>query len=183
MREQHEGLPDLTLREATAADFPSILDLNAASVHFLSPLDLARLRHLHAQAAYHRVVDDQGVIAAFLLAFREGADYDSPNYCWFGARYPTFLYIDRVVVADAWRGRGLGIQMYLDLFAFARAQNVARVACEFDLQPPNPASAGFHARHGFREVGKQQVGAIGKQVSLQLRELGAAAPESGMIGA
>jgi uncharacterized protein len=176
MREQREGLPGIPVRDATAADFPSILELNAASVHFLSPLDAGRLRHLHDQAAYHRVVACEGVVAAFLLAFREVADYDSPNYRWFAARYPAFLYIDRVVVADAWRGRGLGIQMYHDLFAFARAQNVARAACEFDLQPPNPASAGFHARHGFREVGRQKLGAIGKQVSLQLRELGAATP-------
>ena len=172
----------MSIRDATSDDFPAILQLNAASVHFLSPLDAARLRHLHAQAAYHRVVDTQGAVSAFLLAFREGADYDSPNYLWFGGHFPAFLYIDRVVVAGAARGRGLGIQLYEDLFAFALAQDVTRVACEFDLQPPNPVSAKFHARHGFREVGTQRLGAGSKQVSLQLRELGAAAPESGMIG-
>jgi predicted GNAT superfamily acetyltransferase len=92
------------LREAVADDFPAILTLNAESVDFLSPLDAPRLQHLHAQAAYHRVVVVQGAVVAFLLAFREGADYDSPNYRWFARHDPRFLYIDRVVVAAARRG-------------------------------------------------------------------------------
>ena len=45
------------IRPAIAADFPAILALNAALVHFLSPLDAARLQALHAQAAYHRVAE------------------------------------------------------------------------------------------------------------------------------
>ena len=75
--------PRLDPRDATPDDFPAILALNAESVHFLSPLDAPRLQRLHAQAAYHRIVTAGGGVAAFLLAFREGADYDSPNYRWF----------------------------------------------------------------------------------------------------
>ena len=45
------------------------------------------------------------------------------------------------------------------------------MTCEFDLNPPNPASEKFHARFGFHEVGRQRVGAGNKQVSLQLREI------------
>ncbi len=93
------------IRDAGATDFPAILALNAASEHFLSRMDAARLAHLHAQAAYHRVVEAGAEAAAFLLAFREGADYDSPNYGWFKARYPSFVYIDRVVVDTAHRGQ------------------------------------------------------------------------------
>lgn len=160
-----------TIRAAAAADFPAILALNAESVHFLSPLDAARLQHLHAQAAYHRVVESDGVVVAFLFAFREGADYDSPNYRWFAQRYPEFLYIDRIVVSAAQQGRGLGALLYADLFAFARAQRVAQVTCEFDLDPPNPGSAAFHARFGFREAGTQWLGGGKKQVSLQVCSL------------
>jgi predicted GNAT superfamily acetyltransferase len=156
------------IRDATAADFGQILALNAESVHFLSPLDDARLRYLHAQATYHRVVDDAGTIGAFLLAFREGADYDSPNYAWFARTYPQFLYIDRIVVSMIARGRGLGAQLYNDIIAFASASCVERLTCEFDIDPPNPASAKFHAYFGFREVGRQRVGG-NKEVSLQVR--------------
>jgi predicted GNAT superfamily acetyltransferase len=172
------------IRAATPDDFAAILALNAQSVHFLSPLDAARLSHLHAQAAYHRVIESNGTIAAFLLAFREGADYDSPNYRWFAQRYAQFLYIDRVVVASAAQGTGVGIQLYKDIAAFAAAAGIASLTCEYDLDPPNPVSARLHERFGFREVGRQQVGVTKtKQVSLQLCTLEAARPDSGMIGA
>jgi uncharacterized protein len=160
------------IRDTTAADFPAILDLNAQSVRFLSPLDAARLQHLHTQAAYHRVVEHDGQVAAFLLGLREGADYDSPNYRWFTQQYPRFLYIDRIVVAGAARGLGFGVQLYDDILAFAAGTNAARLTAEFDLEPPNPVSAAFHQRYGFREVGTQWLGGGKKQVSLQARELG-----------
>ena len=171
------------IRNATTGDFPAILALNAASVHFLSPLSDARLRQLHAQAAYHRVVETGGHVAAFLLAFREGVRYDSANYLWFAQRYPRFLYIDRVVVGHASRGLGLGIQLYDDILAFATATGATRLTCEFDLDPPNPVSAKFHARYGFREAGTQRVGADGKQVSLQALEIEIDNTDSGIIGA
>jgi len=43
---------------AVYENFPDILALNAESVHFLSPLSGRQLEHLHAQAAYHKVVVD-----------------------------------------------------------------------------------------------------------------------------
>jgi uncharacterized protein len=169
------------IRDATSDDFPAILALNAESVHFLSPLDAVRLQHLHAQAAYHRVVERDGKVAAFLLAFREGADYDSPNYRWFAQHSPCFLYIDRIVVDGAARGLGLGAQFYDDILAFAATTRAGRLTCEFDLDPPNPASAAFHHRFGFREVGTQWIGSGKKQVSLQVREIDVLATRSGMI--
>ncbi len=166
----------MLIRAATGDDFPAILALNAASVQFLSPLDAARLRHLHAQAAYHRVVEAEDVVVAFLLALREGADYDSPNYRWFAQHYPAFVYIDRVVVDSAQQGHGFGAKLYDDLLAFAASARVARLTCEFDLEPPNPASAKFHARYGFCEVARQWLGGGKKQVSLQVRDLKPDAP-------
>ena len=61
-----------------------------------------------------------------------------------------------VVAVDA-QGRGLGRQLYDGLFAFARAAGVPRLACEFDIDPPNEASRRFHAGYGFIEVGVQRV--------------------------
>ena len=161
------------IRDAAPRDFPAILALNAESVHFLSPLDEARLRRLHTQAARHRVVEVDGAVAAFLLVLREGADYDSPNYRWFAARYPQFLYIDRIVVDVRHQGRKLAAALYDDLLDFAKTSGVAQLTCEFDLDPPNPASAKFHARYGFGEVGRQWLGDGKKQVSLQVRDVAA----------
>lgn len=155
------------IRDAHPQDFPAILALNAESEHFLSPLDGERLARLHGQAALHRVVEEEGRVLAFLLAFREGADYDSVNYRWFLRHYPRFLYIDRVVVAQDQQGRGLGRVLYDDLFAHAREAGVHDVTCEFDLEPPNETSQRFHARFGFAEVGRQHAGVHRKLVSLQ----------------
>jgi predicted GNAT superfamily acetyltransferase len=156
----------LRIRDIAPDDASSILALNLESEAVLSPMDAARYARLLRESAYGRVVDDDGVVVAFLLAFREGADYDSVNYRWFDARYEAFLYVDRVVVAASHQGRGLGNLLYDDLFAVARAAGVPRVTCEFDIAPPNEASRRFHLRHGFAEVGTQALPG-GKRVSLQ----------------
>jgi predicted GNAT superfamily acetyltransferase len=159
---------DVRIRDARAADFDAVLALNDASVSLLSPLSPPRLAGLHARAALHRVAEREGEVIGFLLAFREGTDYDSPNYLWFAERYPRFLYVDRVVVADAARGQGVGALLYRDMFEYAAASGVRLVTCEFDIDPPNPASERFHGRFGFREVGRQWVADGRKRVSLQV---------------
>jgi predicted GNAT superfamily acetyltransferase len=154
------------VRDAVDGDAAAIVALNLESEAVLSPMDAARLALLRGEAAYLRVVEDDGKVVAFLMAFRERAAYDSVNYRWFDARYDAFLYVDRVVVSQACQGRGFGALLYADLFAFARAAGVPRVTCEFDVEPRNVASERFHARHGFVEVGTQGLPG-GKRVSLQ----------------
>jgi len=156
-----------TIRDASPEDFPVILQLNLESEAFLSPLGFERLTALHRQACYHRVALCDGNIAAFLLALGPGADYDSPNYQWFAGRYADFVYIDRIVVGKTARGAGLATSLYEDLIGQARLRHAARVTCEFDTDPPNPASREFHERFGFVEIGAQRVGASRKRVSLQ----------------
>ncbi|BCT92172.1 GNAT family acetyltransferase [Lysobacter helvus] len=153
-------------RDAVEADAAAIVALNLESEAVLSPMGAARFERLRAHAAYLRVIEDAGAVVAFLMAFRERADYDSVNYRWFDAHYDAFLYVDRVVVSSACQGRGFGALLYADLFAFARDAGVPRVTCEFDVEPPNEASRRFHARHGFVEVGTQALPG-GKRVSLQ----------------
>lgn len=159
----------MQLRPATPNDFPALLALNAEQVRFLSPLDEARLTNLHAQACWHQVIERDGGVVAFLLAFAPGADYDSTNYRWFDARGGRFVYVDRVVVGADAQGQGCGRSLYEALFEFARAQAFAEVVCEYDLDPPNPVSAAFHAGFGFGEVGQHC--ANGKQVSMQAARL------------
>ena len=158
-----------SIRAFTPADYAAILRLNEESVHFLSPLSGQRLAHLHAQSAVHVVAEAQpGEVMAFLLAFREGADYDSPNYQWFASRYERFLYVDRVVVSSVSRAGGLGSRLYQQVFTQAAEQGVPLVTCEFDVEPPNPASERFHAKFGFVEVGRQSAAGGAKRVSLQV---------------
>jgi hypothetical protein len=153
------------LRDVNNSDFSAILALNAESVHFLSPLDEARLALLAKAACYLRVVEEGGAVAAFLLGFRKGADYDSPNFLWFNERFDDFVYVDRVVVSPQYRGRKLADLLYDDFESFARASRVTRITCEVNVEPPNPVSLKFHARRGFREIGQIPYGP-GKTVAL-----------------
>jgi predicted GNAT superfamily acetyltransferase len=159
-------------RSMTAQDFDAVLALNEASVHFLSAMDRARLELLHAQAALSEVVEGDGQVAAFILAFREGSAYDSINYRWFVQRYPRFLYVDRIVVADGLRSKGTATLLYRRVFEAAARDAVPWVTCEFDVDPPNPVSQRFHARFGFTEVGRQRYGAANKAVALQAAAVG-----------
>jgi predicted GNAT superfamily acetyltransferase len=129
-----------------------------------------RLEKLHRTASLHWVLEEDGEIVGFVLAFREGIGQDSVNYQWFAARYPSFLYVDRVVVAPGARGAGAGSQLYEQLFVHACATGAELVTAEFDVDPPNPASAGFHAKFGFHEVGRQVVPYGMKEVSMQVAD-------------
>lgn len=159
------------LRDAVDADFDRIADINAAAVVKTSAMDVDRLRFLHSLAGYHKVAIVDGRVAAFLLAMPDGVDYPNGNYGWFAARYPRFLYVDRIVVDSAFSGLGIGSRMYRDLFEYARSQRIGTVACEYNIEPPNHASRQVHDKSGFREVGTQYVADGTKRVSMQVAEV------------
>src|ERR1035437_3192279 len=132
----------------------TLLALNNAHARELSWLEPERLQHLVEQAFLARRIGD---LDAFLLAFDQDAQYDSPNFLWFCARYPRFVYVDRIVVASSARGRGCARRLYRDLFEYAVRAGHERVVCEVNISPPNPASDAFHAALGFVEVGTASV--------------------------
>jgi predicted GNAT superfamily acetyltransferase len=157
----------MKIRAACRSDLATVLALNHESERFLSPLTMERLEQLDAQAELHQVLEVKGKVIAFVLALREGANYDSANYTWFVARYPSFLYVDRVVVSAVRHGEGFGRALYDVVFAHARETGVPWVTCEYDIEPPNPGSERFHQKAGFAEVGRQLVAGGMKKVSLQ----------------
>ena len=165
-------MKEILLRDAEPRDFPAVLGLNASEVSHTSGMDEARLRQLHGHACYHKVIEIDGEVGAFVLAMRERCGYVNANYEWFAERYPLFLYVDRIVVGARHQGLRLGKRLYLDLFDYARAQGIPVVACEYNLVPPNEPSRIFHDRFGFQEVGSQWLDGGAKQVSLQVAPVG-----------
>jgi uncharacterized protein len=147
---------------------PALLALNNAHARELSWLEPARLAHLVEQAFLARRIGD---LDAFLLAFDQDADYDSPNFRWFCARYPRFVYVDRIVVASSARGRGCARRLYGDLFEHAARAGHERVVCEVNSRPPNPGSDAFHAALGFVEVGSAAIHGGSKTVRYLSRTL------------
>ena len=151
-------------------DEPGILALNRLHEAETSPLDLAALRNLVAQS-FHLGLRGAGR-DAFLIALSQDAEYASPNFNWFKRRYRQFVYVDRVIVAEALRGKGLARGLYEDLFLVlaARRSEFALVCCEVNLDPPNPASEALHAVLGFRDVGRARLTAA-KAVRYLARDL------------
>ncbi|MCK5911212.1 MAG: GNAT family N-acetyltransferase [Caulobacter sp.] len=158
----------LALADLDTPDGAALLALNNAHAVELSWLEPERLAHLVTQAFLARRA---GAADALLLTFDQDADYDSPNFLWFRARYPTFVYVDRVVVSDTARGRGLAKTLYEDLFAAARAAGHQRIVCEVNADPPNPASDAFHAALGFIPVGTAEIHGGEKTVTYLERRL------------
>ena len=158
----------LSVADVTGAEGEALLALNNAHAVELSWLEPDKLAHLVSEAFVARQI---GAADALLLTFDQDADYDSPNFLWFRERYPAFVYVDRVVVADRARGRGLARALYDDLFAAAKAAGHERIVCEVNSDPPNPASDRFHAALGFVTVGTAQIHGGKKTVTYLERAL------------
>ena len=147
----------------------AILALNEISVAVLSPLDGPKLTRLVAEAVLAKVIIIDEQVAAFLLAFTANTEYESINYQWFNKKYAQFLYIDRIVVADDFRGQKLASHLYNYLLKWTVDNAIPRLVAEIAIQPPNEASLKFHQKFGFFEL-EQLVHSEEKIVSLQGKE-------------
>lgn len=157
-----------TLRPITEADVPEVLALNHRFVELLSPLDTDRLAWLTGLADRADVLDVDGAVGGFVLTFRPGTAYDSENYRWFAERYDDYYYLDRIVVAEHLRRRGLARFVYDAVEEVARDHG--RMTLEVNVDPPNDPSLAFHRARGYAEVGR--LGAPGHVVGLLVKELG-----------
>lgn len=156
----------MRLRPITPTDHEAVLGLNERNVELLAPLDEARLTQLVAMADSASVIDVDGAFAGNVVTFRSGSAYDGENFGWFSQRYADFCYLDRVVIHEDFRRRGLGSQVYDELEA---ACGNPVFALEVNLDPPNAASLAFHRARGFVEVGQRD--SNGHLVSLMVKRL------------
>lgn len=111
--------------------------------------------------------------AALLLAFEASDDYDGGHFLWFRAKFESFLYIDRVTIAESWRRHGLGRLLCDEVFEQARRLGRSMIACEVNVEPPNPVSDQFHEALGIREVGRATIQDGVKTVRYLVAEIGA----------
>jgi predicted GNAT superfamily acetyltransferase len=156
----------MRLRPITETDRADVLALNEAHVELLSPMDDARLDYLLDHSDRAEVIDVDGAFAGFVMTFASGSAYDGENFGWFTARFADFTYLDRVVLHEDFRRRGLGSQVYDELEA---SSGRPLFALEVNLDPPNDASLAFHHARGFVEVGQRV--SSGHLVSLFLKTL------------
>jgi uncharacterized protein len=148
-------------------DSNPLLALNNAHAVELSWLEKQRFDEMISSAFYARGI---GPATAFLIGFDQAAHYDNFNFLWFRARYQSFVYVDRIVVDSAFRGRGAAHALYQDLFDHAKSRQQNLIVCEVNADPPNPASDMFHKQMGFNRVGDSLIPS-GKRVQYLAKHL------------
>jgi predicted GNAT superfamily acetyltransferase len=139
-----------------------ILELNAQDVDVLSPLDEDRLAWIIDRCDAPYVIEDDEGVLGFCLALSSGTDYDGAHYAWFAERYGSFLYLDRIAVAERARRQGIGARLYAA--CEARAKSYGRMLCEVNVEPANEASLAFHASRGYVELERVPVDGDGQKV-------------------
>lgn len=158
------------IRDIASADIDWLLRLNNEAVPHVNHLERQDLDGLLAMACYARLalIDDRPMAA--LIGFWPGTDYESAHYCWFSDRFEDFFYVDRVIVADGARGKGVGQAIYDDIERFA-SDRTTRIALEVNSLPPNPVSMRFHQIRGFVEVGDMTHEGGAKKVVMMVKTL------------
>ena len=158
----------VALVEPTAGDLDALLALSNAHEKEIGAFAKSALDELIALSFRTRMTESRD---AFLIALSDRAPEVAPNYRWFASRFDRFVYVDRVVVAEHSRKRGLGKLLYCDVMEAARSAGHSRVCCEVNVDPPNPGSDAFHARLGFEEIGRAFLPDRGKMVRYLTRAL------------
>ncbi|AYF99558.1 GNAT family N-acetyltransferase [Protaetiibacter intestinalis] len=143
------------MRPVAVGDLAALVAINDAATPAVPVTPPDEFASLVADSTLALVAERDAVPVGFVLAMVPGLDYASENYRFFSARSDDFLYIDRIVLAPAARGAGLGRELYGRVFDAARARGASEVTCEVNVEPPNPESLAFHAAMGFAEVGRQ----------------------------
>lgn len=159
------GRKTVNIRRLEHDDIPfgwSINEQGLPGTGQISELEFADLLSLCEVAV--GVFDNEEMLG-FVLCLLPNTRYASLNYAWFNERYSSFLYVDRIAVAEKHRDKGIGSMLYEYVIEHALQGN-SPVVAEVNLTPPNPGSMRFHERHGFSQVGVFQQGK--KSVAMML---------------
>jgi predicted GNAT superfamily acetyltransferase len=150
----------VNIRDLTSADIPAIVELNNDAYPAVPIMTADEIAELLASADYAWAAveaegdgEDDGILG-IIIGMHTGNPYDGESYRWLEARGSNFLYVDRIIVADGTRGKGIGRGLYDAVFELARSEGRAEVTCEVNIEPVNPESLAFHARLGFERVGE-----------------------------
>jgi predicted GNAT superfamily acetyltransferase len=161
---------DMIIRDVSDSDLDAVLSLNQSEVPHVGSVDLQKMRWYAAHASYFRVALSGDQLAAYLVGFRPGTAYTSPNYLWFCEHYDEFAYVDRIAVAKFARRSGIASRLYDD-FADTVRGVVELMTCEVNVRPPNESSMTFHRRLGFEQVGSLVSADSSKEVAMLARYL------------
>tara|TARA_X000000368_G_scaffold418455_1_gene418197 strand:+ start:29930 stop:30421 length:492 start_codon:yes stop_codon:yes gene_type:complete len=131
----------------------TIFDLNQSNTPEVGSLDsIKHLKGLLSLSSNNLFVSLNNEIIGFIVCFREGANYQSLNYKFFSKNETKFLYIDRVVIKDIHRRKGIGQNLYSYIESISISKNIP-LCCEVNIDPLNQPSIDFHINLGFHKIG------------------------------
>ena len=139
----------MIIQRAQLNVLPKVVELNNRESKWVGKKDIAFFQK-YMDIPFFNIVEDNSEIVGFLMAMDQNTDYDSINFLWFKERYDKFYYIDRVIVDESKRGKGIGSLLYRELII--NKGNIPLVA-EVSIEPSNEGSVIFHEKNGFIEVG------------------------------
>jgi len=161
------------IRLVDNSDLDQILELNNTAVPAVNELQMSDLdwfvEHAHSFLVKPTA---QGRVAGYMIGLHgPGVGYHSLNYKWFSERYDRFVYVDRIVVAEAGRGQGVGRALYDEFAARGRADGHEVLLAEVNIKPRNDVSLRFHDLYGFKPVGEQDTDGGAKRVVMLEKRL------------
>ena len=161
------------LREVTISDLEKIRKINEEAIPAVNTVSLDEFKWFLKRSIYFKVsLNEDEQVCGFLLVLPTGLKYESLNYKWFSDKFSDFAYIDRIAVKDEFRGKGIGKSLYVDLEKSVM-KDIKRIACEFNIKPPNLVSKKFHEGLAYKRVGTQLTENETKEVSLMIKEINA----------
>jgi hypothetical protein len=168
----------VALRAPEPGDLEALRALSNSHVREIGTIGRLAFEELVAMSFRTRLTTTRD---AFLIALSDRAPAIAPNYRWFAARFESFVYVDRVLVAEHARKRGTGRLLYEDLIAAAGRAGHTRICCEVNIDPPNPVSDAFHVALGFVEIGRAFLPDRGKTVRYLNLELKAVSGKRALL--
>ena len=159
----------MQIRLVEQEDLPKVWKLNELSVPNVSSISVAELEWFTQESKLFVVAVDKEQITGFMVVLAPGSTYMSLNYRYFSGHYSDFHYVDRIVIAEEYRGDGVGSLLYQYLFDTTSS---GVITCEVNLKPYNEGSFKFHKSKGFKEVARQQTDGGKKEVLLMVKKVG-----------
>lgn len=156
---------NILIRSMQPSDYRWALALNNAEVPHVTAYNEYNFPRFVELAAWAAVAVQNHKPVGFAILFLPGSTYSSENYRWVAKRHTRFLYLDRVIVEPAQRGKGIGKALYNAAIEFGRRRSPI-LTCEVNEEPPNPDSMAFHKKLGFRVIGHQETEGGKKKVAI-----------------
>jgi len=153
----------ISIRPLTPSELPLAHTWNEANTPHVNHLDFSAFTEVYALSTQAYLILCDEIPAGFAWLMGPQNTYESTNYRYFASHMTDFLYLDRMVISNPYRGKGLATSLYHHI---ASLNPGTVICCEVNIEPPNIASTRLHQKIGFKEVGQQSTEGGRKKVSL-----------------